>query len=667
MKLGLKIEITSQGAGSAAKTYNSTPALEKYASASRSFIKEVFPAREDLKLKGIDPSSSLDESARSVVFLRFLGPEGYLICVFQARPENSGRPYDGAAAWIHVPASVKLSGIDTEKLIDEVNAAMSEERGINYTKLDVLFTKEYEQKKVLSALSTIGSNGPTAGIRYYGSGTDFQLSELLGDNIIQQIYSNYKAVFFIRKNDNIAVSVPEIYTPLSQTCIVSAPLSVDGYSAFFENGVPFNVDLEYPLNAPLTIVWKKAGYQDIVKKANAKGGNANETAKLFVMNKSEIKVAIKKQIFVVFGDNRMLTKYQISLDGEILKDVLYISQEKLARGIRVKVVADGFKTYTKDHILSLDSKQVDIRLKRHSFIYEFAIPMYSNGKRIDDGLLSVELNTKLKDCPIEGYSLMRDYIKEGEGNINRIERSGTKEAIKHYAYGFLTCVGIIFAVLLYNFIEEIDQVKFNFGWPPIEFVMHSSGGSTSGTGETADNCETTDDGGAAATDSVDNNSREKAIAYLNSKNVWCSDSIAKYPSLTGLFEALNEYKFNDLVDKWSKELQDVPYFSRVVQAANNAISGKWNAGQGLHAPHYNKDYDKLINLDNYTDWISKDQTPKPAPVKQQAPVNHIKPDAPVKQQKPVNHIKQDPKPDAKPAPTTRVNNNDTKKKRGKVK
>ena len=197
--------------------------------------------------------------------------------------------------------------------------------------------------------------------------------------------------------------------------------------------------------------------------------------------------------------------------------------------------------------------------------------------------------------------------------------------------------------------------------------MHSSGGSTSGTGETADNCETTDDGGAAATDSVDNNSREKAIAYLNSKNVWCSDSIAKYPSLTGLFEALNEYKFNDLVDKWSKELQDVPYFSRVVQAANNAISGKWNAGQGLHAPHYNKDYDKLINLDNYTDWISKDQTPKPAPVKQQAPVNHIKPDAPVKQQKPVNHIKQDPKPDAKPAPTTRVNNNDTKKKRGKVK
>lgn len=648
MKLGLKIEITSQGAGSAAKTYNSTPALEKYASASRSFIKEVFPAREYLKLKGIDPSSSLDESARSVVFLRFLGPEGYLICVFQARPENSGRPYDGAAAWIHVPASVMLSGIDTEKLIDEVDAAMSEDRGINYTKLDALFTKEYEQKNVLSALSTIGSNGPAAGIRYYGVGTDFQLSELLGNNIVQQIYSNYKAVFFLRKNDNIAVSVPEISTPLSQTCIVSAPSSVAGYSAFFENGMPFNVDLEYPLNAPLTIVWKKAGYQDIVKKANAKGGNANETAKLFEMNKSEIKVAIKKQIFVVFGDSRILTNYQISLDGEILKDVLYISEEKLARGIRVKVVADGFKTYDKDHMLGLDSKQVEIQLKRQSFIYEFAIPMYSDGERIDDGLLSVELNTKLEDCPIEGYSLMRDNIKEGEGNVNRIKRSGTKDAIKHFAYGFLTCVGIILAVLLYNFIEEIDQVKFKFGWPPIEFVMHSSGGSTYGTGGTIDNGGTTDNGAEieTETDSVDNYSSERAIAYLNSKNVWCSDSIAMYPSLEGLFDALNDYKFDEIIDEWSTKLQDVPNFNKVVQAASLAKNAQWNPQQGNHNPKYNKNNDNLISLDTYTNWISADQTPRQEPVKTQ----------------PVNHIKPDPKTAVKP--TTPVNNNDTKKKRG---
>ena len=175
-------------------------------------------------------------------------------------------------------------------------------------------------------------------------------------------------------------------------------------------------------------------------------------------------------------------------------------------------------------------------------------------------------------------------------------------------------------------------MKFNLGWPPIEFVMHSSGGSTSGTGETTDNCETTDDGGAAEKDSVDNNSHEKAIAYLNSKNAWCSDSIAKYPSLTGLFEALNDYKFDELVDKWQKELQDVPNFSKVVNAANAARNGEWDPKQAPHAPRYNGDNDKLINLDNYTNWISKDQTPKVAPVKQQATGNHIRHTTPKNQQ-----------------------------------
>lgn len=597
MKLGLKIEITSEGAGNAAKTYNSTPALEKYASASRSFIKDVFPVREDLKLKGIDPLTSLDESARSVVFLRFFGPAGYLICVFQARPENSGRPYDGAAAWIHVPSSVMLSGVQAEKLIDEVDAAMSEERGINYQKLDILFAEEYEEKKILSALSRIVSNGPTAGIRYYGVGTDFQLSELLGNNIAQQVYSYYKAVFFLRKNDGIAVCAPEISAPLSQICIVSAPSPVRGYNAFLEDGKRFNVDLEYPLNAPLTIVWKKDGYQDIVRKANVKPGSSNDIAQLFINSNAEVKVAIKRQIFNVTGGGRMLTNYNISIDGNALDNVLYIQEEKLAEGVSVKICAEGFQSYCKKMELAANTQHLEIQLHRESF---------------------------------------------------QIKRSGMKEAIKHYAYGFLICVGIILAVLLYlyNVIEGIDDVKFKFGWPPIEFVMHSSGGSTTGTGGTTDNGVTTDNDVVTETETIDNYSPERAIAYLNSNNVWCSDSIAKYPSLKGLFEALNEYKFDEIVDKWATNLQDVPTFNNVVQAASLAKTAQWNPRQGNHNPKYNND--NLISLDTYTHWISADQTPKPEIVKTQ----------------PANHIKQDQKPAAKP--TTPAINNDTKKKRGQV-
>lgn len=654
MKLGLIIEITSQGAGSSAKTYNFTPALGKYASASRSFIKEVFPAREDLRLKGLDPYTSLDESSRSVVFLRFLGPEGYLICVFQARPENSGRPYDGAAAWIHVPSSVMLTGSETERLIDEVDAALSEERGINYQRLDVLFTKEYEKRNVLSLLSTIGSNGSTSGIRYYGVGTDYQLSELLGSNIAQKVYGNYKAVFLLRKNAGIAVFANEITTPLIQTCFLSTPSPVNGFNAFYENGRPFNIDLEYPINTPLTIVWKKNGYQDVQKTAIVGVGYLNETSKLFTINKEDIKVAIKKQIFNVIGGGKYLHEYNIFIDGVHLKDVLYIREDKLAQGVRIKVTADGYKTYTNDHILTVDTQQVDIELKKQTFIYEFSIPMYADGERIDDGIISIELNKRLKECPIEGYSFMSEHIHEGEGEINHLERSGMEESIKHFAYGFLTCVGIILAVYLYNIIDEIDHVKFKLGWPPIEFIMHSTKGSSTGYTDPKNTGENYVDDNDCATlvDSVDNYSFEKAIAYLNSKNTWCKDSIAKYPSLEGLFDALNEYKFKEIVNEWAPKLQDVTYFSNVVQAAIEAIEGNWEPRQGN--PFYNKQNDNKINLDNYSRWISVDQTYQQENVTQQHSASHIKPET-----KPTESV-------AKPGASTDGNNNKKNNKRGKV-
>lgn len=624
MKLGLKIEITSQGAGNAAKSYNSTPALDKYASASRSFIKEVFPAREDLRLKGLDPLASLDESARSVVFLRFLGPDGYLICVFQSRPENSGRPYDGAAAWIHVPSSVMLTGIETEKLIEEVNASMLEDRGINYQRLDALFSKEYAQKNVHSALSTIGSNGKTSGIRYYGIGTDYQLSELLGKNIAQQVYGEYKAVFLLRKNDGIAVNAREITKPLTQTCTIKALPPIAGYNAFFESGMPFDKDLECPANSLLTIVWKKAGYQDVQKQVVIREGNSNEIAQLLGINNVDIKVAIKKQIFNVVGGGRSVPQYRISIDGAYLDDILYIQEEKLARGVKVEVAADGFLTYGKELKLAVDTPRVDIKLKEQSFMYEFSIPMYVDGEQIDDGVISVELNRRLEKCPIEGYSFVSEHIHEGEGRINRLERAGMKDAFKHFAYGFLTCIGVILAVILYN---VVDNIKFKTEWPFVEFVKNSPTSSTNQTNTEESNANDNEDGAQA--DSVDYFSEKQAISYLNSNNIWNKDSIAKYPSLSGLFEAFNEYKFDEIVNSWASKLQDVPSFTKVVHAAEKAKSAPWNPRQGDHNPFYNKGNDPKISLDNYSNWISKDQTPKQESIKPEHLVNHIKPNAPV--------------------------------------
>ena len=619
MKLGLKIEITSQGAGSAAKTLNSTPALEKYASASRSFIKEVFPAREDLRQKGIDPNLSLDESERSVLFLRFLGPDGFLICIFQARPENSGRPYDGAAAWILVPASVLLTGDETLQLIDDVESAMSEARGINYNRLETIFAMDYKTRNILPAISTIGSNGTTCGIRYYGSGTDYQLKEYLGKAIAQQIYSKYKAIFLLRKSDSLAVAAPAITTPLSHTCIMSAPMSVVGYKPYFENGKPFNVDLEYPANAQLTIIWKKDGFQDIPKTAKAQDGDSEATKNLFIMNRNEIKVAIHKNIFNIYGHGTLLDKFQIVIDGQILNDVVFIQQDKLAQGVNVRVSSDGYKTFSKDTIIAYDTKRIDIKLNRETYVYEFSMPMYRDGERIDDGLISVETHHKIHKCPIEGYSLMNENIREGEGNYNRIEFAGIKQAIKHFAYGFLSCFLIFCLIGLYEVVEDIKDVKFQLGWPPIEFIMESDQPQRNVTyaKEYSEPKET------APKDSSLNDSIKlsKAINELNQNSSWNFQTLKKYDCLDGLFEDLNNYNFTALTSVWKDKLKDVDSFAEILKAVEKAQEGGWNLQQGKH-PYttYNAPKDSIINVKNYINWIEKDQTPKPM-----SKPNHIKP------------------------------------------
>lgn len=651
MKLGLIIEIISEGEGTTTKTYNSTPALEKYASASRSIIKDAFPTREDLRKKRLDANLSLDESKRTVTFLRFLGPQGYLICIFQARPEDSGRPYDGAAAWIHVPASVVLSGSETEKLIDDVEAALSSERSIDYARLEAIFSKDYNEKNQMPAIAFIRSNGESSAVRYYGKGTDYQFRELLGNDIAQPIYGNYKAVFFLRKNDAIAVTAPKITAPLTQTCIMSAPTSVAGYNAFFETGKPFNEDLEYPQNTPLKVIWKKPGYQDIPKTANAKAGDANEIAKLFDISKAEVKVAIKKQIFNVIGGGRQLENFQITIDGNLLENDLYIQEDKLAKGVKVEVKAKGFENYSKIHKLEVSEQNVEIPLKEQSFIYKFAIPMYDgkdriedDGKdRIEDGEVVLETSREIKNCPIKGYSLKdEDYVEEGKGNINHLEKGEMLETMKHFAYGFLTCVGIILAILLYNTIEDIDGIKSKSGFPWFEFVMHSDGGGKTDGG--VQGGDDRGDGVVVTEDTIDYCSFEYAKSYLNSKDTWCKDSIAKYPSLNGLFEAFNEYKFDEIVNVWADSLKDVSKFSKIVNAADLAMNGKWNPRLGDHNPDYNKDNDNMINLTNYANWISADQTPKPEVAKSQSAA----------------------KPQKQAAKSADPANNNNKKKRGAV-
>lgn len=594
MKLGLVIEITSQGAGNAVKTYNTTPILERYASASRSFIKDVFPVREDLKLSGLDPLTSLDESGRSVVFVRFFGPDGYLICIFLARPENSGRPFDGTAAWIHVPASVILRGHDAMNLIDEVESALSEEKGTNYNKLEALFAKDYGEKDVTSAISAIQSQGTSYGVRYYGNGTVFVLNELLGDALAQKEYGKYRAVFFLRKNAGIAVdNISEITAPLTQTCIISAPPTSEGYTPYV-NGMPFRDKLEWTVDTPLTIVWKKNGYKDITINHIIKEDDAKNIAKLFAINKTDVEVAIKKDSFVIEDEyGSKISKFQISINGKKLVNSIYVSENSLVREKDIKVEADGYKTYIGKHIFDIKSPII-IQLQKETFSYEFSIPLVVKGKTIEYGRFSVELGQKLKECPIKGY-YSEDTITTGK-EIKLIHKNYTLFKIKYIGVGIISC---ILALVIYLGCQTLN---YSFGTQTVEKVNQNNGNSY---GE-SDGDTSVDTIECVKSDSM------CAIKYLENNIIWHKDSLENYELTRGLFDELNEFKRDDII-KRGEILGNVEKFNNIINAFiehdfDHHIGKEDNKG------NYNSNSDKGINIGKYIDWISIDHSQKANPM-----------------------------------------------------
>lgn len=598
MKLGLNIEITSQGAGSAAKIINPTQELAKYASASRSIIKEVFPAREDLRQRGLNVTHSLDESERSVIFLRFLGAAGYLICIFQARPENSGRPYDGAAAWIYVPATVRLSGVEAEKLIREVETALLNARGIDYQRLESIFSTDYQERDVIPAIKYIVSNGGSSAVRYYGQGTGYQLNELLGDGIAQLEYGKHKAIFFLKKSDNIYFSGKELTSPILFTCVIEPPVSTCGFTPYFEDGSNFDRPIEVSVDADIKMIWRKNGCQDIRKVVKARTMDVALSSKLFGFADDDIKFAVSKKWFYVHCKSMQLHNYKIQIDDQDLNDVIYIPESKKATGVRVTVSADGYTTYKND--LFLSSHNIDIPMSRVIHHYEFLIPAYNGKEQIKDALVKVQAKERLKGSPIKGYSLSDYSLYEGEGGGN-ILKHNPLSGIKYFAYGFITCfLLILFAVLGIMFFDgDFPSKKV----AEMENVNSCIGGES--TGSTPDQEQLSD---------VEKDLRN-AITYLDNNDVWNKNELDKFNATKGLFDALNNLDMGALQDEWAKKLDGSSKFQEIAEKAKDAIKHKRRIDLADRDGRYNRNVDDFsINVENYKKFISEDHYPKPSGV-----------------------------------------------------
>ena len=588
MKLGLVIKITNEGVPGETFSINKEDVWARYTEDVRTPIKEL---------------TNFDGTEKVAYLAKFLGKEGYLMCVIKARPEGSGRANDNTAAWIHVPAFVDVTSLTICSILKDVEVAISGEKGIDKQQLDSLFSKEYNTKDVqFPAVATIASRSDsTYAVRYYNG--DFKLYELLGPSVAQKEYGNYKGIIFLDEQQGITHTSQDVldFEP-KKICQYAPPTPIDGFTPCFPmqgKYQSFNKAIEVPEGGQVTIHWVKNGYAVVKKSFVAKDGPTCPKAAL--INPSEYKVIIKREHFHIYAPNGVpVPDADISIDGvTMIGDSMEISEtsynEGVALVIRVKGLADNKREKEKL------SQNMHINMEYHLYHYDFEIPLRDGEEKLGHASFSIETHHKLKHCPIEGYETEDDNLYESKRDVNLLCKSSDwKMKIKFFLYGVASVIVAAILTVAYN---ALDNYEFRLGWPPIKEIKH------------APQSTLPQENDATVSQDTVKTDLQRAIEYLDASETWHKDSLNKYEATKGLFDALNDFNLDVLKQKEDAGLSNSGKFSEIVSLLDKyIISGKNpHIGKENFDGKYNSPTDKGVIVENYQKWLKEDHSPYVAP------------------------------------------------------
>lgn len=577
MKLGLIIKSTSAGEQEVF-SINKGEEWAKFAADSRSIIKDL---------------EGFDGSGKSVIVAKILGSIGYLIGVVKARPEGSGRPNDNTTAWIHVPAKMNITGNELTSVIMYVGEQLAAPMGINPAILNELFIKEYANKDVkYPALAFIGGYNPEGSIgwRYYGIGTGYALHELLGNSLVQTSYKKYKCICFVDKSLNLSTIGGEIIKSDPKELIkVEAPVDNNGFTAFIKTKnqeIPFTDAIEIPTNTPLMVVWKKEGYFDIEKEL--KGGNSSS----LTIQENERKLIFKRSWIKITNQRfNHLSDAEISVNGKAFSsDITEITEAALRDGVKIHVSRQGYEP--KEKVINQISSNIEIRLDDKQYSKEYTLRI-EDGKDLEsDAIITVKMSNRYTGMPLKGYRSDHDGYIVYENNLM------TK--IKWFAIGVASV--FVFGLLWTGyeaFDSWTDDYKFQWGWPPfIRNEQHNTPNTNPASVSSEDSSNEKEQ-----SNNQESSMKEQTFNYLSTNHVWHKDSLEQYDLTKNLFEDINSFNLNNLIELEKSELIEIEQIKQIVNASKE--SKKKNIPL---TGRYNSDTDPRITIDNFIKKITTVKT-----------------------------------------------------------
>lgn len=546
-KLGLKIVRINQGY---------TDLFE--INGDQVWTKNVWDIRKDLE--NID---NLDGS--SAVLMLTSVDTGHILTVASL---IEGRITDCISAWIYVPASINIAGKELVEIVDAVKKEiLANER--NDERLTQLLSKTYESAP--ASRITTKSNGEKCAFRYYGQGAKYTLSELLKD-MCQSYYKSYKSVFLLDNSSKLKclqgdnLSDQKVYSMV----VVKSPGNIDSFVPYIGER-PFVGQIYAIEGGTIDIEWRRDGYMPIHTKSTIAPG-----AKYSVPTPNQyVRVLNYNYIKVVDEWSQRVTDYDLYVAKQrISKNEDIRISEATLNNVWVKIHAEGFEPISGHLNLT---QPVQLKLVKETYAYEFLLPLKN-----EEGYYPIKIsgNRKRKNSPVKGYVTENGYVTRNDKNYLRFKPFTRKF--------WITCLICSIIVLLLGVCGGYALNEFIGGKADNQEVSKLTKENTELKNRIKElekrNYNYTPKG---ATNNNEDYSLDAAVSYLDNNNKWNRTEMEKFDDLKGLWDALNERLFDDII-KYEAKLKQSVTFSEVLQAV------KANKHKNFAKP-YSNDYDIRIH------------------------------------------------------------------------
>lgn len=546
-KLGLKIVRINQGY---------TDLFE--INGDQVWTKNVWDIRKDLE--NID---NLDGS--SAVLMLTSVDTGHILTVASL---IEGRITDCISAWIYVPASINIAGKELVEIVDAVKKEiLANER--NDERLTQLLSKTYESAP--ASRITTKSNGEKCAFRYYGQGAKYTLSELLKD-MCQSYYKSYKSVFLLDNSSKLKclqgdnLSDQKVYSMV----VVKSPGNIDSFVPYIGER-PFVGQIYAIEGGTIDIEWRRDGYMPIHTKSTIAPG-----AKYSVPTPNQyVRVLNYNYIKVVDEWSQRVTDYDLYVAKQrISKNEDIRISEATLNNVGVEIHAEGFEPISGHLNLT---QPVQLKLVKETYAYEFLLPLKN-----EEGYYPIKIsgNRKRKNSPVKGYVTENGYVTRNDKNYLRFKPFTRKF--------WITCLICSIIVLLLGVCGGYALNDFIGGKADNQEVSKLTKENTELKNRIKElekrNYNYTPKG---ATNNNEDYSLDAAVSYLDNNNKWNRTEMEKFDDLKGLWDALNERLFDDII-KYEAKLKQSVTFSEVLQAV------KANKHKNFAKP-YSNDYDIRIH------------------------------------------------------------------------